>query len=623
MEAGVLQRGVQWLTRLPGWLWPVLLGVVVFQPIDLSVGPDSSWYWALAKNLQAGLGYVGTEWVPEVRRGPGVPFVLAASFLAFGEDVSSAAWGMRAAFVASGLLTYALGARWFGRGVGVVAACGLMTNSIAGGIGSTVGGDILGVALVLGAILAFEARSWCATALAALALVGVALTKEAALFFVFPLAAHIALTRERRAQLPMLVVAASAALVAVVLWSVWAGGDALVVERVASFFGSGAGGDAPTSATMFSGLVGFAVGTAEGTFFWPGWVVGWLAVAYSAWRHASAPDRLMLWLGLSLVPILVLQGLYALRPGQSFLLYPLSFLAFARAVQLVAQRYAPTHRLELLAMGGLLCLGIGFSEERPPSYWLYGSWQGGSNAVEAWTPNPLGIRKGHPRPRGWLNSVVDEAASWLAENTRQDQTLVSDWYWADALYVRGNASRPIHRIPYVRSRDVSHMALDTRVELPVLEDYTPVLFVFSQSSRTNPAHPDAWLNALSEPLLFARLEQVEADWVIVTKRRRMLADYFDASPSFELAYSGVDDLIKIYRVRRPLVATPFDTGLKLELGRYLEALAEDDPAAYDALVADYFVAKLGVSAAEVVEWRDVLRAAFTAHQRKRASEVAD
>lgn len=621
-RAGFVQRAVQRLLRLPGWLWPVLVGVAVFQPMYLSVGPDSSWYWALAKNLHAGLGYVGTEWVAEVRRGPGLPLLLAASFRVFGEDASSTVWVVRAAFVASGLVTYALGARWFGRGVGVVAACGLMTNPIAGSIASTIGVDILGVALVLVAILALEIGGWRATALAALALVGTALTKESALLYLLPLGAHIALTRDRRPQLPMLAAAASAAFFALVLWSLWAGGGALVAQRVASFFGSGDGGTSLSIARIFGGLRGFAAGTAEGSWFWPWLVIGWMAVAYSAWRKASAPDRLMLWLGLSLVPIMVLQGLYALRPGQSYLLYPLSFLAFARAVQLAAQRYAPKLRLEVLAASAALSIAIGFAEGYPSS-WLRGIWYGGSSATAAWTPNPLSIRKGFPHGRGWLNHAVDDAAAWLAENTTPDQTLVSDWYWADSLYIRTNAARPIHRIAYVRSRDVSHMALDTALEVPILEDYAPALFVFSQSRRTNPAHPDAWVNALSEPLLFARLEQVEADWLILTKRRMMLSDYFDASPSFELAHTGPGDLIKIYSVRRPLVATPVDTGVPIALGLYLDSIAEDDPAAYDALVADYFTAKLGVGAAEVAEWRDVLRAALPDSGSKEASDASD
>ncbi|MEE3331662.1 MAG: glycosyltransferase family 39 protein [Myxococcota bacterium] len=591
--------------RVPAWLWPLAVGVVVFQPGLLIVGPDASWYWVLGKNLANGLGYAGSEWVPEVRRGPGLPLLLAGGFHFFGDDIRTAAWVVRALFVACALVTYALGARWFGRGVGVVAACGLLVNPVAGTIGSGISVDVAGVALALLAVLWLDGVGWRKTGAAALALAGAALTKEAALAVVVPLAVRAVLDKDRALRLAQLGCAATFAIAVLALWSLWSGGGAQVVARLSSFLYSGGSGGAFLPISVATGLWQFAYGTAEASWVWPLLLVGWIAVAICA-AKGSMPDRTLLLLVLSLAPVMVLQGLYNLRPGQSFMLFPLSFLALGRAVQLAAQRYAPAFRVRVLAATAAGLVAFGFAEGTPSHWvasWLYGSDD--PSEYRSW--NPLAVAKGHPLPTGWLNYAVADATDWLAANTALQDNIVSDWYWADALYLSSEGRRPIHRIPYVRSRDVSHMALEAAEPLPEVDSYEPILFVFPQAHRTDPGHPDSWINALSEPLLFARLEQVEADWVVVTKRRIMIADYFDASPSFQLVHLGRKGALRIYRVRRPLQPTLFDTGLQAELGTYLSNLASDSPGAYDALVSSYFEAKLGVDAAEVEEWREALR----------------
>jgi len=596
--------------KVPAWLWPLAVGVVVFQPGLLIVGPDASWYWVLGKNLANGLGYVGSEWVPEVRRGPGLPLLLAGGFHFFGDDVRTAAWIVRALFVACALVTYALGARWFGRGVGVVAACGLLVNPVAGTIGSGISVDVAGVALALLAVLWLDLGGWRNTGAAALALAVAALTKEAALVVVLPLAVRALLDKNRSLRLAELGCAVAFAVAVLALWSLWSGGGAQAVARMNTFAYSGGSEGAFLPVSFATGLWHFAYGTAEASWVWPALLIGWVGVAICA-AKGSMPDRTLLLLVLSVVPVMVLQGLYNLRPGQSFILFPLSFLALGRTVQLAAQRYAPVFRVRVLAATATGLVAFGFAEGTP-SYWL-ASWLTGSDdpsVYRSW--NPLEVGKGHPAPRGWLNYAVADATDWLAANTTPQENIVSDWYWADALYLSGDGRRPIHRIPYVRSRDVSHMALESAEPLPPVDSYEPILFVFPQANRTDPGHPDAWINALSEPLLFARLEQVDADWVVVTKRRIMIADYFDASPSFELVHVGIKDALRIYRVRRPLQPIAFDTGLKAELGSYLGALASDSPEAYNTLISSYFEAKLGVGAAEVAAWREALREASAA-----------
>ena len=106
--------------------------------------------------------------------------------------------------------------------------------------------------------------------------------------------------------------------------------------------------------------------------------------------------------------------------------------------------------------------------------------------------------------------------------------------------------------------------------------------------------------------MFAKLEQVGAEWLVLTRRRMVQRDYFDTSPSFEIAYAD-GDLVRIYRIRRPLVATPTEIVVSSALGAYLDRVEVLSPEVFEVLARDYFGAKLGVGRAQLEGWRDVLR----------------
>ena len=50
---------------------------------------------------------------------------------------------------------------------------------------------------------------------------------------------------------------------------------------------------------------------------------------------------------------------------------------------------------------------------------------------------------------------------------------------------------------------------------PATDAPGPILYLFSQGSRDDPRHPDAWLLALSEPALLARLDALDARWLVL------------------------------------------------------------------------------------------------------------
>lgn len=599
--------------RIPLWVLPVLLSILFFQIRGVDTSPDSAWYIALALNLYKGLGYLEIDWSPEVSRGPVFPGLIALSFWLFGVSVKSALWVVRLFFVLNVGLIYAIGAKFFNRTTGLIAALLVLTSFTAHRLSSYILLDNVVPFFILLAYLllfmAFEEKKNLYFGLAGFVLGVAFLTKEiAALFLLLPALLWIFVSpyRGEKSWRGVLIFwgVALAIIGAWFLYAHFAGdGRGTVVDRGVRHLGlwSSAGGGGATSlsvlgqwiSSLWLWLKSYYQNYLVSTFaLAPLFLLAWGYISFRAMIKASRAEKVLLsGLVLFLPLILHLGNWPALRVGQSFYLFLLSYLALARLLWAVASDL-PRHKIwmgigmviTLLALAVQIWVGdrgfIHFLKHFEPSGIV-------PNAGGVYT---MSFGRDDWEVGGWHNEFVEEAGEWLRDNTAPGDPMLIDWYWARSLYFYLGARQPVHMTSYISSRDIEpigHASL------------APILFIWPQAGKTNPM--TSKLNALPESRFLAQMRELNIKYVVVTPRRNFLTLYLRANPGFEEIKQFGSGQIKIFKVQDQLSSIGFPTHIDPRTVTYMHRAAEENPVLYERLVEEYFVGRLGATRTQIEE----------------------
>jgi hypothetical protein len=306
-------------------------------------------------------------------------------------------------------------------------------------------------------------------------------------------------------------------------------------------------------------------------------------------RGRAFSDRVVAAATLLTLPLLVAQLWLGLRAGQSFIVLLLGCLASARLISLpLGWRWSPWLRRAATALALLIAVQVELQVGLAKLVDQEGN-EIGTTLAFAWMTNPAR----RFAVRGWDNPTVSHAGRWIRANVPAGEGIMSDWHWSDSLYVAIGGDRPLLRLPVIASRSLSHSALDARRKPSYDGSAQPILFVWSQAGRQDPANPEAWLNALSEPQLLAALREFQIRWLVVTQRRNFITEYLDASPSFARAVLFGDDDIVIYSVHPRPQPIAFETRLRLGAAAYLLRLREEQPARFEQMRRRFLEQRLG------------------------------
>ena len=624
------------------------MGLILFPLQEVSTGPDAAWYIANALNIYQGRGYVDTDWTPVLNRGPVFPLLIAASFTLFGPSVLHAIWVVRVFFVLSIMLIYLLGLKSYGKWPGFIAALLVLSSYQINRYASYVLVDVVLPFFVLLFIYllswAFERKTvpWF---LASGVVLGIAfLVKEMAIVFApipFLILLFTAEHRHRRELLLALVSLGGFGLVLLpwvlhvlrvsgdISWLL--GGAGPKVLAALSNSGTGSGGVSLIRRLLRypSWLVSYYRDTVAANFVLaPLFLVAWVWTLAKCIMDRKPGDKLMLLAFLCFSPIMLFQGKVGWRVGQSILIFMLSYILVARTLWDLVRagsarlesyveehgRKVPLNAFQRYGGGLLVVVLVALQLARPQAvgYFVtdtrFGRW--GVRALSAIPGvdallNTLGTQMvrevGRDNSdverilgstdfyvRGWHNDTVQEAGQWIAGHAPPNTPLMSEWQWQNSLYFFSGGDYPIYGIPNQRTNQPGE---------PV---DSPVLFLWSYRS---PNVYETDLIMVTEGELLDRLEESGTHYVIVTWRRNFLSLYFDAHPGFvkvaefgDAEDSGVIDVFSVEDLH-PLENFPLHLGN--DVVGYLQQLQEADEAAYQRLVQDFFVARLGWTAEEV------------------------
>ena len=160
--------------------------------------------------------------------------------------------------------------------------------------------------------------------------------------------------------------------------------------------------------------------------------------------------------------------------------------------------------------------------------------------------------------------------------------MLSDWQWQNSIYFYANGGQPIFQIPTEMSTKNDRIPTNPRV-----------LFLWTHEA------PDieTSMETLIEENLLQQIQENNIQYVIVTWRRNFMSLYFDSHPGFmRVAAFGDDeasDKIEIYSVEDPSRIEDFPLHVDSAVPSYLADLQQSDEAAYQRLVEEFFVQRLG------------------------------
>jgi len=610
--------------KIPLWVIPLVLAILCFPLKGVVTSPDSSWYLASALNLRNGQGYVDDQGEPIVTRGPVFSALLALSLWGFGTSVEHAFWVVRLFFVANAVLTYFFGRALYGRVVGLAGSLIYLTSFAAHSLSSYILLDGVFAFFLLLAILAiseaFKRSSLIWFAFAGFTLGVAYLTKETAIaLFPLPIAALLFIGdyRDKR-RLQGLCLAIGVLLFTVAPWvgyvchvtgdplwlfgngSPWAMRALLVTEDPASGF------------SFLSMLKGFWAGCVD---FFHSYVVKGFAIAWlflwswaflalrSAWRRRGN-DLVLIFAFLLLMPMAVIQARSELRPGQSFTLYLLTFIAAAEALAFAAAavgdgaaRFRSIRRRSgAVARCAIIALTAGV---------LVAQIIGDGQMVRIVSGEPIGTVYGMSMfssggwelpstTRGWHNAVVSEAGEWIRSNVPSGSTLLSDTYWRSSLYYYSNGDYTFLDIPYVDSWQQQTMM---RAATKVTEGRAAPVLLWRD---WNNSPSDWYLRALCETDLFDQIAANDAGFVVATARRSFLSVYLDANPGFESVATIGSGAIRIYAIQDAAPADSYPLHVDRRVPATLGQLRTADPDEYARVANDFLVQQLGLSNEEIL-----------------------
>jgi 4-amino-4-deoxy-L-arabinose transferase-like glycosyltransferase/tetratricopeptide (TPR) repeat protein len=592
------------LSRIPLWILPLLVSLLFFSARGVRTSPDSAWYTALGLNLYHGLGYVNTDLSPATYRGPVFPGLIALFFWLFGVSLKSAMGVVRSFFVLNVILIYAMGTRLFNRATGLIAALLVLTSLTIHQDSSRLLLDtVMPFFVLLSHLLLFIAfeengnKRFVYFGLAGFALGIAFLTKSVAgIFLPLPalLWAVVPAYRKGKSWRGLLLFY-GVALVVLLSWFIYLSGVSdeparqvkiglyVVLDPLLSpgggTVGSTPGQPAPLVALgqwlsqLWSWLIIYYQRDFARQFaLAPIFILAWGYVIFRAIAKQSRPETLLAGGLLFFLPLIPIQVINDYGTRHNFYLYLLSYLALARLLWPIKSRLPYPRALGVMGTTVVIVIQVWVGEQglihllkgaEPSGYVPKLGVYAPSFGREGW------------EERGTHGKSVEEAAGWLTDNSAPGEPILMDQQLGNVLYFYLNARQPIYHMPYFESRyTYSNSDQDIR---------TPILFLWSYQDQTDPNDRRAFLNAVSEPQLLARIHELNIKYVLVTSRYGFISLYFMAHPDFEEIKHFGEGQIKIFKVRDPvsLVASSPKNTFEMHIGKgtpaFLDRLRRQEP----------------------------------------------
>lgn len=588
------------LDKVPLWLLPLFMALLLFPIRGVITSPDSALYTVLGLNLYHGQGYVNNDWLPYTDRGPIFPGLIALFFWLFGVSLESAIGVVRFFFVVSVGLVYALGTRFFNRAAGLIAALLVLTALTLHELSSSILLDnAMACFILLSQLLtfmAFEQKRNIYFGLAGVTMGLAFLTKQVAGIF-FPLPALLWLVipvyrRPFRTSWQGILLFYGTLALTLLPWFIYLNNtsDTPAHELQAGLYVllepllTSSGGE-PTTATASNSSLPATVGRQLGE--WWSWIVVYyqrdlagqfslapvflLAWGYVLWRAVSKRTRPDLFLlgGFSLfVPLMPYWAKSGLGPRLSIYFYLWSYLALARLLgSLIANSQVYLKALGLAGVIAALVVQLWAGDRALVHLFQNVSETGFVPGVGVYGPS-FGL--GGWEEGGEHTPLVREAAEWLAAHTAPgDPILMEKHQWNKSLYFYLDARQPVYDMPYVYSVTSEGYDRDQIKQ--------PILFLWSYADRTDPANPNAFLYALSEPHLLSQIETLGIKYIVVTQWHSFISLYFTAHPNFEQVKSFGGGQIQIFKVhgQPPLLTSLVPAGFEMHIGQALPDFLEN------------------------------------------------
>lgn len=579
---------LNYLKRVPPWLWIVLLGLLVFITYDINIDSDLSNYMDYGLNLYNGRGYTEVDRTPVLFRGPLFAFLIMLGFILFGPSPWSAFWVIRVFCILNPLMLYFLGKRLWNVRTGVTAALLALTSYSLNHWSYRHIDAIWPFFVLLGVYLFYNGLESGKTgyfAGAGLALAAGFLVKEVVLLFLpMPLLA-VLLTRHYRVRENAWKLGAVYGVfsICVLPWMIYQtmqGGLSFIMGASApvalKIMATGNTGAVPSLITLVqkytTGFFHFLHGQGN-SLTWnfllaPLMAAAWIIPLVKSVKGERWAKLLVIAAG-AFLPVMLLMGMRQSRLGQGLFFYYLSYLVTAYALWVASERvYQFTGRflkkdvpiwltqqrvfvlVAVLAIGTQTLLGTG----RVP--------QGAAFLKRSLLVQLIKTGDLELRITGGLDRIYNDAGNWMKKNLASGSVcMITKPSVGELLYFFSNGDFPMESMPISASHKLTR-TIDVRHD-----DH--LVFLSSWRAQLDPRNKVFFM---TERGLFTAVIEKDAGYIIVGKRRNYLSLYLDASPSFENVAQFGDGMLKIYKVIKPLQSVEFPVLVSTNLRNYLHRL---------------------------------------------------
>ena len=600
-------RFMRTLERVPLWVIPLCIALLLSPLSTVYTSPDSAWYMANAVNLSTSRGYVDSEGTPVLLRGPGLPALLAGGFKLLGISELSAVAVCRLFFVLTVLVVFFLAQALLDRRAGLI--CSLLV--LSSGTLLRIFADVLPDHVVaffmllslLALLYAFRSRRMWLFFAAGIALGCGFLVKETALAFVpVPWIAVllVKLPDKRRLVLGSIICTAGFLLAAGpwIGYLAYQGALPLALGTTGSLIGSSSGDQAIAGSS--AGVLGLARLLVSGslTFFTcmtatitlsVGVLLSWILTLISAARRRSLNSVLPISAALTLLPVLVLQGGLGYRLGQSVVFYVLSFavtsVMIVRIIDLVAEGIEshPSQRrssawklrttLSALVISVFLCAQL--------------ATEGSAGRL---LMTARFYATGITEFAGWHDENTAAVGAWLRDRVPTGSPILCDWYLQDSLYFYTSGDLPLVRIPYLVFPQERAPIRQPGIET---SDSQAAAFIVLERKSSNASKPIEWayIRAVRSADIVEAILREEVQYVVLTDRRSYLREWFDERAGFDpMANVGTTAIYRVNSERLQVDSTAEQaTPVRIaeETAEFLGGLRKSRPAEYRILVEQF------------------------------------
>lgn len=616
-----------------GSLAVILAVSCLFHVHTLTTFPDSAWYMSNALNIYNGHGYVDADHTSKIlNRGPGYPFMVAASYAIFGRSANSALLVVRLFFILNVLIIFLLAAELFDPKTAFLGSLFYLLSSQVHQWSSYVLLDntwtffiLLGLWLLLKGI---KENRFLFFLLSGLSAAAAFLIKEVAVFVLpVPLVYTFLFYREtfkvRARGLAVFYIAFFIPFAGWGLYTFFTCGHFNYLLGVFRFglLGTVAGGETGLIAgagKAFNGLINVYAYYIHGQFAVPGlfFLLAYGVTAWRAIRSKCKPEAFILLAFLCYLPLATLVGMVRIRTGQILIVYFFSFIMLARLFFLFlsavnrkllqpyvfktpAQSTGPVPRKQQITLRAVTVSAVLFlavfhvTGNSPPQRAMAAILVGSHNQVSFPAIDP-----GSVTVKGWHGEPFKRAAAWLDKNLEPGSSVMCEWHGMRSLYFFTDGKFKMVPIPLRLSRHRfigghHEQRYDSYPDYEQSKGEQP-LFLWSTYNKAS-SNPKYYLLALCESDLVERMEREKTGYVIITAHRNFLDIYFSGHRCYEKIKEFDGGKIRVYKVRCIGKKTSHTMRLGSNIKKYLEMVKKEQPRRYEHIRDHFLGEKLAFS----------------------------